>query len=406
MNKFFQYIQPTIVRASFDEGLPEHIRGRFFINFNVFGIKYFEENYILSENSNNFQYLLLKENSGIFQLEDTLEAEEIIDIPRIYIDITDKFVNDNTNLFKSFVYQASLENAIWAEGIDNFICGQDYYVNNTLYNYLALVDKLRVSDFGCRLPNYLDENGFITKYWMDLSNEPYKDYNNLDYFNEKNKLLDNVFSEDELNNFYSTFCGLILKNTQISDMLRSTGNNPIYDLVLNYYKNFKNDSGSDAISMILGSLYTNTTKTSSGCGCNSVFNETTDISNQSCYDLYKQAMETWLKTMLGDKQFYEDWFLIDTGNGKLINDVLIENLVTLINEFLETHDILSFGNTIRTYNSVCPSVSYDMSDCNRNIILNYLKVLGYVKDNEMNKNKNKIKIYGEQFGEILPLLQF
>ena len=66
MNKFFNYIQPTIVRASFDEELPEKVRGRFFINMNVFGIKYFEENYILTENANNFQYLLLKENSGIF----------------------------------------------------------------------------------------------------------------------------------------------------------------------------------------------------------------------------------------------------------------------------------------------------------------------------------------------------
>lgn len=406
MNKFFEYIQPTIVRASFDEELPEHIRGRYFINFNVFGIKYFEENYILSENSNNFQYLLLKENSGIFQLEDTLEAEDIIDIPRIYIDITDKFVNDNTNLFKSFVYQASLENSIWAQGIDNFLCGQDYYVNHTLYNYLALVDKLSVADFGCRLPNYLDENGFRTKYWMDMSNDPFKDYTNLDYFNEKNKILNYVFSEDQLNNFYSTFCTLILEHTKISDDTRASGNNPIYDLVLHYYQNFKNDSGSDAISMILGSLYSNSTTTQSGCGCNTVFNETTNLTNQTCYDLYKQAMATWLKTMLGDIQFYKDWFTICLGSNVLPNDVMIEDLITFINEFFSTHDILSFGSYIRAYNNVCPKVSYDMNDCNKNIILNYLKVLEYNKNNDLNKNKNKIKLYGEQFGDLLPSLQF
>lgn len=407
MNKFFEYIQPTIVRASYDETLPENVRGRFFINFNVFGIKYFEENYLLSENSNNFQYLLLKENSGMFMLEETLEAEDIVDIPRIYIDITDKFVNDNTNLFKSFVYQASLENAIWAQGIDGFICGQDYYVNSTLYNYLALTDKLTDTDFSKRLPNYLNENGFRTKYWMDLSNEPYKDYTELEYFNEKNKILNQHFSEDELNNFYSNFCKIILEHTRISDDLRNSGNNSVYDLVLNYYANFKTDAGSAALQVLLSSLYSTTTKTSN-CNCtNNGFGETT-YTNQSCYDLYLEAMTTWLKTMLGDKKFYEDWFLIDNANdNKMVNEVLIDNLTLFINEFFNLQKTLSFSITKRsTYGCVCPTVSVDEHSCNYAIIQNYLILLGYVGENELDKNKNKIKIYGEQFGELLPKLQF
>lgn len=406
MNKFFEYIQPTIIRASFDEELPEKVRGRFFINFNVFGIKYFEENYILSENSNNFQYLLLKENSGMFMLEETLEAEDIVDIPRIYIDITDKFVNDNTNLFKSFVYQASLENAIWAEGIDDFLCGQEYYVNSTLYNYLALVDKLNVTDFGCRLPNYLDENGNRTKYWMDLSNEPYKNYSDLEYFNEKNKLLENTFSEDELNNFYANFCKLILEHTKISDEKRNSDKNPVYDLVLNYYANFQNDSGSNAISMILSSLYSTSTKSTTNCNCNSYANETT-YTSQSCYDLYLEAMKTWLKTMLGDKNFYNDWFMIDNGSSDLIaNEVLVDNIVKFINEFLALQNSLSFTVTKRSFNCACPTISINEHDCNYNIINNYLSIMTYVSQKELDKNKNKIKIYGEQFGELLPLLQF
>lgn len=408
MNKFFNYIQPTIVRASFDEELPEKVRGRFFINMNVFGIKYFEENYILTENTNNFQYLLLKENSGIFQLEDTLEAEDIVDIPRIYIDITDKFINDDSNLFKSFVYQASLENAIWAEGIDNFLSGEDFYVNSTLYNYLALTNQLKVSDFGCRLPNYLDENGFITKYWMDISNEPYKDFTDLDYFNEKNKLLTNTFTEEELENFYANFCKLILKHTKIGDDVRLQGNNPIYDLVLRYYANFKNDSGSDAIAMILSSLYSTTTTASNGqCGCNSVFGETTTYTTQSCYDLYKQAMGTWLKTMLGDVKFYKDWFFINTGTNQIPNDVLLHNLETFINEFMSLNNILSFSKTARSgFNCACPTVSMNENDCNIAVMNNYLTVLGWNKTNELERNKNKIKLYGEQFGELLPNLQF
>lgn len=406
MNNFFKYIQPTIVRASFDESLPENVRGRFFINFNVFGIKYFEENYILSENSNNFQYLLLKENSGIFMLEDTLEAEDIVDIPRLYIDITDEFVNDNTNLFKSFIYQASLENSIWAQGIDNFLCGKQYYVNSTLYNYLALTDKLSVADFTCRLPNYLDESGHITRYWIDLSNEPYKDYSNLDYFNERNKLLDNTFSEDELSNFYSTFCKLILKYTQIGDEKKNEGNNKVYDLVLNYFANFKNDSGSDAVSMILGTLYSTSTSQNQKCGCNTTFGETQTYSSQSCYDLYVEAMNTWLTRMLGDKDFYNDWFVIQLGDAEMANDVLISNLVEFINEFLQQNNILSFTTKRKSIACECPNVTASEYDCNSTAIKNYLDVLKFVNDLEISKNKNKIKIYGEQFGTLLPKLQF
>ncbi len=406
MNKFFNYIQPTIVRASYDEGLPENVRGRFFINFNVFGIKYFEENYILTENSNNYQYLLLKENSGIFMLEESLESEDIIDIPRIYIDITDEFINDPGDTFKSFVWQASLENAIWAQGIDGFLCGRDYYVNNTLYNYLALTHQLTISDFGCRLPNYLDESGQITQYWMDISNEPYKDYTNLEYFNERNNLLNLTYDEETLKNFYASFCQIILDNTQISDERRLQGNNPVYDMVLKYYAAFKSDSGSAAIQMILSSLYTSTTK-SQKCGCNSVFGETTQYNTESCYDLYLAAMTTWLKTMLGDKDFYQDWFMIyDTDTDYRPNDILINKLRTFITEFLTMH--ISLGTKYFKSSSFCdcPTISSNSDECNRNILNMYLNILDYVANNALLANKNKIKVYGEQFGELLPNLQF
>ena len=189
MNKFFNYLQPTIIQATDNEELPERVRGRFFINFNVFGIAYFTEKYILQETSFGAPYLILKEDNYGLQLEDTTEGE-LLDIPRIYIDITDKFVNDEENLFQSFVAQALMDNRIWVRGIDKFFAGMDYYTNYTLYNYLALTDQIEVPDFGARLPNYLDEYGFIqTQYWKPLTGEIYEDYNNLDYFNEKNNLL-------------------------------------------------------------------------------------------------------------------------------------------------------------------------------------------------------------------------
>ena len=211
MNQFFKYLQPTIIQATMNEELPEQVRGRFFINFNVFGIAYFTENYILGETSFGAPYLILKEDNWGLQLENTTEGE-LLDIPRVYIDITDKFINDTDNLFQSFVAQSLMDNKIWVKGIDNFLAGKDYYTNNTLYNYLALTDQIEVPDFSVRLPDYLDTFGQLrTEYWKSLTGELYEDYNNIEYFNEKNNMLTNKFSEDELNNFYSTFCSIILK---------------------------------------------------------------------------------------------------------------------------------------------------------------------------------------------------
>ena len=411
MNTFFNYIQPTIVRASYDEEVPEHLRGRFFINFNVFGIKYFEEQYVLTEGPNGFQYLVTTENPGgavlteYDPIEEVLETNNIIDIPRIYIDITDYFVNDRTNLFKSFVYQAIVENAIWCQGIDNFLAGREFYINYTLYNYLASVGKLTNPDFSIRLHNYLDHSANISKYWMDLSNEPYKDYTDLEYFNEKNKLLDNTFSEDELNNFYSTFCGLILKHTKISDEKRSTQRNNIYDQVLHYYANFMTDAGSAAIASILNSMYTYTDN-SQKCGCGKTTDET--ITNtQTCYDMYKAAMSEWLVTMLSDPEFYNDWFIIDLGSSTyLANEVLTGYIEDLIREFINMQNLLMFNKSTKSLNCTCPTVSVDENDCNYGVIQNYMNVMTYVNNMVIKENKNKIKIYGGNFGKLLPKLQF
>ena len=166
MNRFFNYIQPTIIQATMNEELPERVRGRYFINFNVLGIEYFDEHYLLQETSYGAPYLILKEsNDGALLLENSPHAE-LIDIPRIYIDITDKFVNDEDGLFMSFVTQAMKNNKIWVRGIDGFFGGMDFYSNYTLYNYLAVTDQVEIEDLKSRLPNYLDKYGFIqTQYW-------------------------------------------------------------------------------------------------------------------------------------------------------------------------------------------------------------------------------------------------
>ena len=406
MNNIFRFLQPTIIQATNNEELPEEVRGRFFINFNVFGIEYFSEKYILQETDFGAAYLILKEDNWGLQLEDTDEGE-LIDIPRLYIDITEDFVNSESETFSSFIAQALMDNVTWVTGIDNFIGGKQYYVNKTLYNALALSDILPESHFEVRLPNYLDNYGLIqTKYWRDLSGEVYSDYTNLEYFMEKNNLTNNTYSEDELNNFYSTFCAIILKYTKITDDQLLEGNNPIYKLVLEYYKNFKSDCGSNALDLILGSQYTlNNSTITSGCGCNSSSDSTTV--SESCSSLYATAMETWLKTMLGDYEFYEDWFRIYKSEDESIpNDVLIENLRLFFEEFLSLQHTLTF--LPKKYLSCdCPSpTTFNENECNYNIIKNYMKIFDYVFDDTIDANINKIKIYGSQFGELLPKLQF
>jgi len=407
MNKFFQYLQPTIIQATMNEELPEKVRGRFFVNFNVFGIAYFNENYLLQETSFGAPYLILKEDNWGLQLEDTAEGE-LLDIPRIFIDITDKFVNDKDNLFASFVTQALMNNKIWVRGIDGFFAGMDYYTNHTLYNYLALTDQIEVPDFGARLPNYLNEFGQIqTQYWKDLTGEIYQDYNNLEYFNEKNHLLNNTYSDDELNNFYSTFCSLILEYTKIPEDVLVDSRNQIYNLVLNYYKNFKSDYGSNALSLILNSGYSIAETTQKvGCSCNSTSTTGTEIT-KSCYDLYGEAMSYWLKTMLGDYRFYEDWFRIRKAEDDYIpNDVLIEKLTTFFNEFIGLQYALTFLKT-NPLKCDCPTpMSFSENECNYAILSNYKKIFDWVFDEAIDANVNKIKIYGGQFAELLPNLQF
>ena len=406
MNQFFKYLQPTIIQATNNEELPERVRGRFFINFNVFGIQYFSENYILQETTFGAPYLILKEDNWGLQLENTSEGE-LLDIPRIYIDITDKFVNDDEGLFQSFVAQALMDNKIWARGIDKFFGGMDYYTNYTLYNYLALTDQIEVPDFGVRLPNYLDNFGQIqTQYWKVLNGEIYEDYTNIEYFNEKNNMLTNKFSEDELNNFYSTFCSIILKYTKITDNLLLDSKNQIYNLVLNYFKNFKSDEGSNALSLILNSGYSAVTTTSStSCSCNSS-SSSTELT-PSCYDLYSTAMYKWLSTMLGDSKFYEDWFRIYKSEDDYIpNDVLIETLNIFFDEFINMQHTLNFIKS-SSVKCDCPApVSFNENECNYNILKNYKKIFDWVFNEEIDSNVNKIKIYGGQFAELLPKLQF
>lgn len=410
MNKFFDYVQPTIIRTSNNLELPENLRNRFLLNYNVFGIKYFEQYYLLSENEDGSPYLIMNEDNWGIELESNLEGfDKILDIPRLYIDITDKFVG-SSELFRSFIYQAIMENSIYAKGIEGFEAGKDYWLNTTLYNYLANTNQIEEPNFEARMPNYLTEHVVISKYFDDLSHEPYKDYTNLEYYNRKNHILDFNFSEDELLDFYKNFCSLILKYTLISDELKSTNNNQIYNTVLNYYANYQTDNTSNTLNLILNSKFAKIENTQKSCSCNSSFATTTGNQvTETCSQMYESAMFLYLKQMLGDLSFYDDWFSIHLSEyNRIVNDVMVERLKTFINEFILLDIDLDFSDNTIIHSSF--SCNHDESSNvhhrNFNVILNYLKVLGFVYEGELIENTNKIKIYGEAFAELLPNLQF
>ena len=552
MNTFYTHLQPNIIKFSDDSSLPEELKCRYAINYNVWGIDYFYENYLLQESTDGI-YMILNENSFNILLEDSLSDQDVLDIPRLYIKITDKFLQDDSK-FQEFILKAAKENEIYGLGIDGFRPGEDYYINTTLFNYLSniIVNEQQPADittdtteageseqnygFGGeepdeenqgdnqqdqedegsgeetlekvdpefyftkdeysviidstdneyptliapeglevklyssninvaridsdtgniflvgegetiilavfegnerynasqanytltvkpkqellyeslntehRLPNYLDNKGNITKYFVDLSDEIIKDYTNLDYFNKKNILLDNHFSEDELNRFYQGIMNIIVAYSTIQNNsdIYNKPKNQIYDKVLNYYANSQVDDASIALNLILGSQY-NTIDTYSNqlnCGCQNSKGNT--LVTDSCISLYTQAMPLYLKQMFGDAEFYEDWFNIYLSEDEIIpNDVLIENLQLFIKEFICLDYNLDTNKTSLQYQCDCKDeASLNNSSLEYSKLNNFLQILEWVNNSEIDSNTNKIKVYGEAFGQLLPKLQF
>lgn len=547
MNTFYRHLQPNIIKFSDNIQLPEDLKCHYAINYNVWGIDYFYENYLLQESTDGI-YMILNENNFNILLEDSLSDQEVLDIPRLYIKITDKFLNDDSK-FQEFILKAAKDNEIYGLGIDGFRPGEDYYLNTTLFNYLSnlivneeqpantntgegteqnygLSDEesdeeiqgtesenqenegsgeetlekidpefyfdteeysINVDDLSpvfpelknpnnlenikyfssdinvaridtntgeifivgegntiilavfegnerynasqanytlkiksedllynslnkehC-LPNYLDENSNITEYFVDLSDELIKDYTNLNYFYKKNSLLENTFSENELNRFYQGIANIIIAYSSIQNNseVYNKPKNQIYDKVLNYYSNSQVDDASIALNLILGSQYNTVNQSNQlNCGCSTGNGNT--LITESCSSLYQQAMPLYLKQMFGDPEFYEDWFNIYFSESELFpNDVLIETLELFIKEFIAIDYNLDMTKSSLQYQCDCRDTqSLNNSSIEYKKLNNFLQILEWVNNSEIESNTNKIKVYGEAFGELLPKLQF
>lgn len=405
---FFKKLQPSIIRFSSDDCIPESLKNKYAININVIGIDWFQENFLETEDGG---LVLLETSTIIDSFKLVLEGpSNVFDVPRIYVVINDSIVENDDNIYQ-LVYKGISGPSIYGEGFDGFRPGVDYYINDTLYSWLTRttdehqnkIDPIIEENNDIFLPNLLDGDGNLSHHFIELD-ESDQDYTNLSYYKKKNDILGYSFTEDELYDFTSTFCGIILDNSEVQDAADT--DNQVYKLVLEYWRNHQSDCASIALALILGTKYTTSTNTITTC--NSCFNTSstsTDTSiDKSCYEKYQDAMAEWLKHMLGDSGFYEDWFFLVRGDCEVPNDDMIDILIDLINSLLGTGWNLG-SDTTKRLSCNCPDLDTSYDDtCNRNILLNYIKVLEWVKADKITSNKNKIKVYGQQFGELLTKL--
>ena len=387
-----------------------------------------------------------------YKLEDTLEDEKYVNVLLYIIELP--FVNLNANI-NSFIYCSLNDDTNIKDNIKTYIqvleqleaCITTDDINNILNesksneHVLFGNDIWLLKDINDNILHNDDDSKFINsniliKDIKQLSNDEL--YNkNIMHFVHLNKYIinklndgkDNIYSDDELASFTSTFFNIILKsykdnngNNDDNDASEKTQLDNIYNKVMNYYISSKNDTTSSDIDLILSSSYNSirqdwdTDNVTSSCGCNETSNNSNNIAlnTTSCFNIYKQAMSAWLKQMMSDiENFYYKYFTIKsiTDDGKEcynINNDLIDDLLELIKEFKNVGYDLSFStvtNKFRNCNCEMDNSSVT-NDCNYKTIEDFEKVLYIIKEDKIDENYNKIKLTGKDFATLLDKLYF
>lgn len=429
-------LQPQIVKFANSYDLPKSLRNRYVINFNAVGIEWFQENFITLETEHGF---LIQENKDWdrskskvepfrFLLEDF--GSDKFDVPRVYFKISEEYIEDDSLLFE-FITKALSSPQTYGIGIPGkLVPGRDFFINETLYKYLTRTEDSSGNQIhphipvtsGIKVPNYLDVDGYIdTDQYEELS-EAEQDYINLSYYAKKNKALGYNYSESEITSICRVFPQTILDMTNIDDETRSESDNSLYANVLQFYANGKTDCATQMMDKILGGNYSNPNTANGQYGngtlgtcmtCNSgSSSSSTSISGQSngstCVDLYRQAMVEYLKKMLGDADFYDDWMTNPIGDSSFPNVPMIDALSDLLQAYGEW---LNSKTPATSVNDICkcPQISGGSSKGNGgnstadsiDTINDYLNLLCLVKEGKTSQNKNKIKVWGEAFAELL-----
>ena len=370
----------------------------------------------IKDNSTNKYYIAL----NIFIRNTNLYGDTL------FFAVTDKlFPTYDGNEIYNLMNDIALANGdtitisdIIENGYDTFTCGVDFFISKSLAQYLSIYD------------NILQDVTLISQVGLSLNPQyEYVKYNisNIIALDKIIKLSEYTFTEDELDNLYPTFFNIIKDNTTFTEY--SYGTNAIYKAVIDYYSGYKSDCASTLINLILNSNYSSSLETTAACGCSqssSCFTmngytigqpqqDSISYDTKTCLEKYQDAMQEYLMMMLSDIQFYCDWMynhdeLLDNEP----NVALVDKLIQLLTEFLDLNYNLSLSSDNTSScachkSKYCPTLDDTMNDdncSNRAIISNYIKVLNWVKTDKVSENINKIKIYGQQFATILPILIF
>lgn len=406
---FYNYIQPSIIKCGNSENIPENLRNKFMININAMSIRWFVDNFMLIEDPDTGAYMYMITHDGEKLRLAEKEDSDVLDIPRAYIVLTDEFITNQTN-FRDWIIASFADPATFGRGTEKFKIGIDYYINRTLYDYLKDKEEQLVGDLSENdvMPNYLNAGFNITEDYLLLDDSTIS-YSNYKYFYLKNKLSELTYSEDELNNLYSTFFNIIMFYAVVSenDILKT--NNQIYKKVIEYYKNFQFDDTLVSLELLLNNKINKTVpEYLTSCCSNNQQNNQSQYTAISCSDIYRNSMYEYLLDMLSDVEFYKDWMYIENPEGeKIANDSLIEALITLLKEFEEVGYDLSFASKYLIHGNCCKDNQYTINnEKNHTIIQNYIRVLQYVLSGCIDDNSNKISVYGRKFAELLPKLSF
>lgn len=444
MDLFKNLFQPTIVHIG--ENTEYKLSNKYCLNYNIVQIDWFQNNSIVLEDGTGIILLETADinnpysasSNDVYSLLDDGNVENnkaVLDIPRIYFPITKKFYNNGevtTPLtINSFIIsllqlsdKASLESIvdlivkgnIYDDNNDStddvLVPGEDYFINKTFADYLIsccldIIDEALVdpnSEDGKKisiirsieLPNYLKDNGIINEPWVELMEDEQSNTDLLHYLT-LNKYEEYGVTDDVLNEFYINFINGILNYNTDKQII--TTKDALYKAVLDYFSAGQNDETVNKINLVLGSTYSGQqiNTASSYCNCKGSSNASM---TDSCSTLYSNAMLEHLKMMLGDPEFYCSWMFDDT----TVKGDLIEYLKYLILRLKDRGFTLSNGDY--GFKCPCPNDNTTIDEKNYKILDNYIKVLDFVNQCNIKPNINKIKLWGSQFGELLPKLYF
>lgn len=383
MSNFINLIQPPIVKLSDSWGMnPEELKGKYFLCFNLSWPNASDES-------------------------DAPEGREASgDCPKVYILITDDIAADQSlvqEFIKGLTTPAQL--LVPAPGIT---LGENCFINETGRKILEESIGYAVED-DIVLYDYLTPMGTMSEAFEELDGFE-ANYTNVEYYGKKNNLLNMKIPVEDVENFYSTFCKIILDNTAIDEDTAMSITNQIYKIVLNFFKSFKYDETMASLSLVLNTPYTTSDKVNT-CGCTSCGSSATNSTvndpsvSKPCTTIYAEAMEEYLKKMLGDAQFYADWMYAAAGDYDKTPTVTPQMLLDLIDALLEMEPMIN-RSARSSLACGCSKIDTSLTDDMLETLNNYKKVLGWVRDCKIEENVNKIKVYGEEFGKILPTLQF